>query len=115
MYIVGLYASPNAPVSSLQEMLDRIRERIAPLMSQDVLILGDFNAKSKLWGSPKTDHRGEAVVEWAGTRPPATQRRERKHLRSLAGRVHCRSDMGLPVSGTQREELESRCRKGITQ
>ena len=57
--------SPNAPVSSLQTMLDDIRGRIAPLMAQDVLVLGDFNAKSTLWGSPRTNPRGEAVAEWA--------------------------------------------------
>ena len=32
---------------------------------QDVLILGDFNDKSTLWGFPRTNPRGEAVAEWA--------------------------------------------------
>ena len=65
MYIVGLYASPNAHVSSLQGMLDDIRYWIAPLMTHEVLVIGDFNAKSTLWGSPRTDPRGEAVADWA--------------------------------------------------
>ena len=65
MTIVGLYASPNAPISSLQRILDRIRNCVVSLKNQDVLVLGDFNAKSTLWGSPRTNPRGEAVVEWA--------------------------------------------------
>lgn len=65
MYIAGLYASPNAPLSSLQAMLDDMRNKIAPLMSEDLIICGDFNAKSTLWGSPRTNPRGEAVTEWA--------------------------------------------------
>ena len=65
MTVVGLYASPNAPISSLQRILDRIRNCVVSLKNQDVLVLGDFNAKSTLWGSPRTNPRGEAVVEWA--------------------------------------------------
>ena len=65
IYIVGVYASPNAYVSSLQGMLDDIRHWIAPIMTHDVLVIGDFNAKSTLWGSPRTDPRGEAVTDWA--------------------------------------------------
>ena len=64
MYVAGLYASPNAPVSS-QKMLDEIRDRVAPFMAKDILILGDLNAKSTLWGSPRTNARGEIVAEWA--------------------------------------------------
>ena len=63
--IVGVYASPNAPVSALQEQLDEIRNNIAPLMAQEIMVLGDFNAKSTIWGSPRTNPRGEAVEEWA--------------------------------------------------
>ena len=63
--IVGLYASPNASVFSLQGMLDDIWHWIAPLMTHDVLVIGDFNAKSTLWGSPRTNPRGEAVANWA--------------------------------------------------
>ena len=65
MTVVGLYASANAPISSLQRLLDRIRNCVVSLKNQNVLVLGDFNAKSTLWGSPRTNPRGEAVVEWA--------------------------------------------------
>ena len=65
MTVVGLYASHNAHISSLQRLLDRIRNCEVSLKNQDVLVLGDFNAKSTLWGSPRTNPRDEAVVEWA--------------------------------------------------
>ena len=65
MLIVGVYESPNVHTESLRRLLDEIRSNIAPLMAQNVLVLGDFNAKSVLWGSPRTNARGEAVAEWA--------------------------------------------------
>ena len=65
MSVVGLYVSPNAPISSLQRTLDSIRDWTAPLMKQDLIVMGDFNAKSTLWGSPRTNPREEAVEEWA--------------------------------------------------
>ena len=65
MTVVGLYPSPNAPVSSLQILLDRIRNYVVSLKNQDVLVICDFNAKSTRWGSPRTNPRGEVVVEWA--------------------------------------------------
>ena len=63
--VVGIYASPNAPITALQELLDRVRSCKERLRNREVLILGDFNAKATAWGSPRTDHRGEAVAEWA--------------------------------------------------
>ena len=65
MTVVGLYASANAPISSLQRLLDRIRNCVVSLKNQDVLVLGDFNAKSSIWGSPRTKTSGKAVVECA--------------------------------------------------
>ena len=54
--IVSLYASPNAPMTIFRKLLDKARDCVAPLIAQDVLVgdffLGDFNAKSTLWGSP---------------------------------------------------------------
>ena len=51
MTVVGLYASPNAPIASLQRLLDKIRNCVVSLKDEDVLVLGDFNAKSTLWGA----------------------------------------------------------------
>ena len=63
--VVSVYASPNANIASFREQLDRIRDSVLPWMKQDVLIAGDFNAKSTLWGSPRTNPRGDTLVEWA--------------------------------------------------
>ena len=63
--VVGIYASPNASVTVLQELLDRVRSCRGRLGNREVLILGDFNAKATAWGSPRTDPRGAAVTEWA--------------------------------------------------
>ena len=63
--VVSVYASPNANIASFREQLDRIRDSVLPWMKQDVLIAEDFNAKSTLWGSPRTNPRGDTLVEWA--------------------------------------------------
>ena len=65
MVIVAVYAPPSASISALEKQLNNIRNEIAPLMEREVLVLGDFNAKSTLWGSPRTNPRGEAVMDWA--------------------------------------------------
>ena len=65
MSVVGLYVTPNAPISSLQRTLDIVRDWIAPLMKQDLMVIGDFTGKSTLWGYPRTNPRGEVVEEWA--------------------------------------------------
>lgn len=51
--IVNLYISPSAHFneSFLQELFDL----------EDIFICGDFNAKSTLWGSPKSDTRGKSL------------------------------------------------------
>ena len=63
--VVGVYAPPNEPITAFQELLDRVKNCARRLGSREVLILGDFNAKATAWGSPRTDARGAAVVEWA--------------------------------------------------
>ena len=63
--VVSVYASPNANIASFREPLDRIRDSVLPWMKQDVLIAGDFNAKSTLWGSPRTNP-GE--IRWSSGR-----------------------------------------------
>ena len=65
LVVIGLYASPNVPVAGLQYLLDRVRNCIRRLAVGDILVLGDFNAKSTAWGSPRTNPRGQAVTEWA--------------------------------------------------
>lgn len=34
-------------------------------MADPLLVCGDFNARSVLWGSPTTNRRGELVERWS--------------------------------------------------
>ena len=63
--VAGIHAPPNAPITALQGLLDRVRNCVERLGNREVLILGDFNAKAAAWGSPRTDSRGAAVIKWA--------------------------------------------------
>lgn len=54
--ISNLYLPPNCNINNL--MLDDIKTH------ENHLIVGDFNAKNVLWGSPGTDPRGRLVEEF---------------------------------------------------
>jgi len=62
--VVGMYFSPNRSLAQFETFLDRVGAVVGRLMPGPVLIMGDLNAKAKEWGSPKTDTRGEALIEW---------------------------------------------------
>lgn len=62
--IISCYISPNASNVDFQTFLDEIGVALLNLPGKTV-ICGDFNAKSRLWGSPRTDLRGEYVEEWS--------------------------------------------------
>nr|XP_034182489.1 uncharacterized protein LOC117605358 [Osmia lignaria] len=63
--VVGLYALPRWPLAQYEEYLDRVGDFVSRCSPRPVLVLGDFNAHASLWGSPRTDARGRAVVNWA--------------------------------------------------
>ncbi|CAB3254559.1 unnamed protein product [Arctia plantaginis] len=65
--IYGVYFSPNRSLNDFEVFLISLETSIRRLASGHVLVLGDFNAKSIAWGSPRTDARGEAVEEWAAS------------------------------------------------
>ena len=50
-------------------MLDEFAHNITGLPFQTYVVMGDFNSKTEMWGSPRTDARGESVVEWAEFMP----------------------------------------------
>lgn len=54
--ISNLYLPPNCTVN--KSMLENIK------VHENHLLLGDFNAKNVLWGSPSTDSRGRFVEEF---------------------------------------------------
>lgn len=63
--IIGVYFSPNKPLVEFEAFLDRLGAIVRRTAPGNVIVLGDFNAKSTAWGSPVTDERGEAVEDWA--------------------------------------------------
>lgn len=65
LVIVSGYISPNCTRKEFLEHLDELDEVIDQMRGHPMLIGGDFNSKSKLWGSNKTDGRGSLVEEWA--------------------------------------------------
>jgi Endonuclease/Exonuclease/phosphatase family. len=63
--VVAVYAPPGRPLEVFERTLDSLAGAIRRCPSQSVLVLGDFNAKATAWGSPRTNARGDAVLDWA--------------------------------------------------
>jgi len=63
----SVYLSPALDVAQFARRLDRMGEYANRLLllPSPVLIAGNFNAKSRLWGSPRTDGKGNVLTEWA--------------------------------------------------
>lgn len=63
--IVGVYFSPNRPLRDLESLLNTMGPVVRRLAPLPILVMGDFNAKSRAWGAAATDLRGSTVEEWA--------------------------------------------------
>jgi len=63
--VAGVYSSPNRSLAEFEGLLNRVAVAIRPSLPGPVLVMGDFNAKSAEWSSPKSDARGETLAEWA--------------------------------------------------
>ncbi|KMQ90166.1 reverse transcriptase [Lasius niger] len=64
VHILSCYISPNVPIREYEVFLDDLTECIRTLPGK-ILVCGDFNAWSHLWGSVITNRRGELVEDWA--------------------------------------------------
>lgn len=64
--VYSVYLSPNRPTEELIEQMEEMASLIRTRKRQ-VIIGGDFNAKSPEWRSPKEDNRGRAVAETMAT------------------------------------------------
>jgi hypothetical protein len=64
--VVGVYVSPNCSLDEYEDSLDRIagclERRFRP---RQILVLGDFNARSSQWGDTRTNTRGRMLADWA--------------------------------------------------
>lgn len=64
--VATCYCSPNE-VDSLALNLSTIRQALTDFDSDHVILVGDFNAKSTLWGQRPTDARGRELITFATT------------------------------------------------
>ena len=65
LVVVGVYAPPSLTMEDFERLMNSLRDTVARYLSQQVLIMGDFNAKSTQWRSTKTNAKGRAIAEWA--------------------------------------------------
>ncbi|XP_011858651.1 PREDICTED: uncharacterized protein LOC105556181 [Vollenhovia emeryi] len=63
--IVGVYLSPNLARVEVEDRLEELETFVRGLLPGPVLVAGDFNAKSTLWGSRRRDVKGGEVEDWA--------------------------------------------------
>jgi len=64
LVIFSVYIAPSEDDNDFNVTLDRLSAIVRSVAGQCV-IAGDFNAKSHLWGSPRTDWRGSVLERWA--------------------------------------------------
>lgn len=62
LVIASIYSSPN---SDLENILEEITEHISQLQYKNIIIAGDFNARSVRWEDRLTNERGEILEFWA--------------------------------------------------
>ncbi|XP_013173182.1 PREDICTED: uncharacterized protein LOC106121894, partial [Papilio xuthus] len=62
--VVGAYFSPNRPLSEFESFLGEMDSVLAWCRPYQIVVAGDLNAKSTVWGCRATDARGELVEEW---------------------------------------------------
>jgi hypothetical protein len=64
--VVGVYVSPNSGLDAYGDFLDGVSNCMRRrCRSRQVLILGDFNARSSQWGDTRTNTRGRMLSDWA--------------------------------------------------
>jgi endonuclease/exonuclease/phosphatase (EEP) superfamily protein YafD len=62
--VFSCYFSPNKTLREFNSQLWNLEEEIRQTdPSTDIIIGGDFNAKSSVWGSARTDKRGQLLSE----------------------------------------------------
>ncbi|GAB1867751.1 Reverse transcriptase [Camponotus japonicus] len=62
-HVVACYLSPNGDRSDTLDYLDHLTD-VLDSTEEPVIIAGDINAKSPLWGSPIYNWRGQLFEEW---------------------------------------------------
>ena len=65
LVVIGVYAPPSLTLEDFERLMDSLRDTVARYLPQQMLIMGDFNAKSTQWGSTKINAKGRAMEDWA--------------------------------------------------
>lgn len=93
--LYSVYIPPSIPVEAYEEVLSSLASQVVESGTCRCVLMGDFNAKSPLWGSDRTDRRGSAVVDFLGrldltpVRSEGSYTFERNGHRSLIDIVLC--------------------------
>ncbi|XP_013198152.2 uncharacterized protein LOC106141044, partial [Amyelois transitella] len=64
MILVAVYFAPSRPRREFERLLLEVGRIVAGAAPTPVVVAGDFNAKSPVWGSPVTDLRGRILSDW---------------------------------------------------
>ncbi|XP_046972382.1 uncharacterized protein LOC124539103 [Vanessa cardui] len=63
--LIGVYFSPNRPLVDFESFLGVLAMVAGRAEQRRVLVVGDLNAKSVVWGNRSTDARGREVELWS--------------------------------------------------
>jgi len=67
-FVVGVYVPPSTGVAQFEQFLDHLGGGLVIKWAPSpIIVAGDFNAKSQLWGSPATDVKGHTLRDWAAS------------------------------------------------
>jgi len=83
--VVEVYLPPSLSRAMYRERLGRIAECVEKYTSSPIIVAGDFNAWSEMWGSRSTNERGATLEEWVASLRLHCKRRRNEHLYSAAG------------------------------
>ena len=63
--VIGVYAPPRWTTEKFENTLQEIDTQLRNIDdSAQLIIAGDFNAKSPMWGIYRIDERGRILMEW---------------------------------------------------
>ncbi|XP_077282735.1 uncharacterized protein LOC143908799 [Temnothorax americanus] len=62
---VAVYAPPSWTRARYGQLFAEVEGCVRSCTTGRVLVAGDFNAKCTMWGSPRTDQRGDITERWA--------------------------------------------------
>lgn len=63
--IFACYISPNATFETFSNFINGLRQ--AARQHRNPVLVGDFNSKHRVWGSKRSDKRGNLILEWAAS------------------------------------------------